>query len=107
MPVNVLGATLFPAVIKVRNQKVGQADSPKNPQGGDGDWVLRPGMTVNVDITRDTHKDVWMIPSTALNFQLDQHHITPAAKKKLDTRDLENPKDWVTVWIMGEDKKPW
>jgi HlyD family secretion protein len=108
MPVNVLGATLYPAVIKVRNQKVGQADSPKNPQGGDGDWVLRPGMTVNVDITRDIHKDVWMLPATALTFPLEQqHHITKAAKDKLESlQKLPNHSDWVPVWIM-KDKKPW
>jgi HlyD family secretion protein len=111
MPVNVMGATLYPAVIKVANHRIGQAADPNAPKSAskeEADWVLRPGMTVNVDITRDTHKDVWMLPATALTFPLDEHYnITKAAKEKLDTRTkLENPNEWVTVWIM-KDKKPW
>jgi HlyD family secretion protein len=109
MPMNVLGSNFYPAVIKVANRRVGQADpNARKAKEGDADWILRPGMTVNVDITRETHNDVWMLPSAALSFTLDDAYISPAARdelKKLST--FKNPNDWKTVWIMGDDKKPW
>ena len=31
-----------------------------------------------------------------------------AAEEKLNTRQsLKNPDDWVVVWVMGQEKKPW
>jgi HlyD family secretion protein len=105
MPVNVLGTNLYPAVIRVANRRVEQPDQKPGQQG---DWLLRPVMTVNVDITRDTHSKVWKLPSAAANLQLDEHLITQAARQKLATRQsLKNPDDWVVVWIMGNEKKPW
>ena len=99
MPVVVQGATTYPAVIPVRNKQA------------EGDWILRPGMTVNVDITRDRHTKVWKLPDAATSLQPDPHFITRAAQDKLGKRQEilknQNPDDWVTVWIMGKDKKPW
>jgi len=97
MPVSVPGATFYPAVIKVRNDKA------------DGDWILRPGMTVNVDITCDVHTNVWKLPSAATSLPpFDPRQITQAAQEKLVSRQkLPSPDDWVPVWKMGEDKKPW
>ncbi len=110
MPVNVQGATFYPAVIKVRNRHEGEADQAK-PAGkkDDADWVLRPGMNVNVDIIRDTHERVWKLPQAATSLKLDPHFITVAAQQQLDSRrqKLTNPDDWVVVWILGKDKKPW
>ncbi len=114
MPVNVQGATFYPAVIKVRNRHEGEADNAnkapnadKAAKQGDKDWVLRPGMTVNVDITRDTHEHVWKLPQAASSLQLGPHQITSDAQKKLDTRQkLPTPENWVVVWTM-KDKKPW
>jgi HlyD family secretion protein len=99
MPVSLQGATFYPAAIKVKNHTA------------DGDWVLRPGMTVNVDIIRDTHTNVWKLPNAATSLQLDPHFITKAAQDKLDRRQEilknQNPDDWVPVWTMAKDKKPW
>jgi hypothetical protein len=97
MPVSVQGATFYPAVIKVGNDKA------------DGAWILRPGMTVNVDTTCAVHTNVWKLPSAATSLPPpDPRQITRAAQEKLDTRqNLPSPIDWVVVWKMGEDKKPW
>jgi HlyD family secretion protein len=96
MPVNIQGATMYPAAIKVGNHQV------------DGDWVLRPGMTMNVDITCDVHTNVWKLPSAAASLPpLDPRQITQAAQQKFDSRkNLKNPESWVVVWEM-RDKKPW
>jgi len=111
MPMNLLGTNFYPAVIKVANRRVGQADPnlPKTAKNGEADWILRPGMTVNVDITRETHNDVWMLPSAVLSFSLDESFITPGARQELERPKsfIKNPNDWKTVWIMGKDKKPW
>jgi hypothetical protein len=109
MPVNVLGTNLYPAVVKVANRHEGAAADPNAAtKQSDADWVLRPGMTVNVDITRETHSGVWKLPSAAINLEVDKHFITPAAEGKLNTRQsLKNPDDWVIVWIMAQEKKPW
>jgi HlyD family secretion protein len=95
MPVMVQGATIYPAAIKVKNQKA----------EGESDWILRPGMSVNVDITRDVHTNVWKLPSAATTLQLDSHYVTKAAQEKIDKK-LLNPDDWAAVWILGNDKKP-
>jgi HlyD family secretion protein len=103
MPVMVQGATIYPAVIKVKNKKA----------EGESDWILRPGMTVNVDITRDVHTDVWKLPNAATNLQLDPQFITKAAQQEIEKRRRElkesnqDLNDWVLVWKMGDDKKPW
>ncbi len=109
MPVNVLGTNLYPAVIKVANRHEGAAADPNAAaKQSDADWVLRPGMTVNVDITRETHSGVWKLPSAAINLEIDKHFITPVAEEKLNKRQsLKNPDDWVVVWVMGQEKKPW
>jgi len=88
---------MYPAVIKVRNHQA------------DGDWVLRPGMMVNVDIIRDTHTNVWKLPSAATSLPPpDPRQMPRAAQEKFDSRQkLPSPYDWVVVWKMGEDKKPW
>jgi len=115
MPVNVLGSNFYPAVIKVANRRVGQVvgqanpNAPKTAKSGELDWVLRPGMTVNVDITRETHNDVWLLPSAAMSFTLDDYFITREAKKRIDDdlKSKTNPGEWKAVWVMGKDKKPW
>jgi len=111
MPVNVLGSNFYPAVVKVANRPVGRANgkAPKPAKEGQPDWVLRPGMTVNVDITRETHNDVWLLPSAAMSFTLDDYFITREAKQRLDglkSDKTKNPGEWKAVWIM-KDKKPW
>jgi hypothetical protein len=113
MPVNVQGATIYPAVIKVRNRHEGESDQPKEgTKQAKGDWVLRPGMSVNVDITREIHENTWKLPSAAATLQpLDPRLITKAAQQKLDDKQKllkdKYPDYWIPVWTMGKDKKPW
>ena len=108
MPMNVLGTNFYPAVIKVTNRPVTQ-DDPNASKSADKqeDWVLRPGMTVNVDITREVHKNVWMLPSAALSFTLDEYYIKPEARQALAEKlKVDNPNDWKTVWVL-RDNKAW
>ena len=57
---NVKGAVFYDTVIELDNQK--------DPNSGE--WRLRPGMTASIDIVRREHKNVWKIPSQALNFSV-------------------------------------
>jgi len=96
---NIKGAVYYDTVIDVVNQK--------DPQSGE--WQLRPGMTVSVEILRREHKDVWRVPSTALNFQLEDAYLTEAAKARLaDWRKRPDEKDWHTLWTWDAAKQsPW
>jgi hypothetical protein len=64
-------------------------------------------MTATVDIVRRTHPGVWKVPSTAMNFQLDEHYQTNEAKARLsDWQQRPDRQDWRAVWVMKENK-PW
>ena len=65
---NLKGAVFYDTVIELANQK-----DPNTAE-----WRLRPGMTASIDIVRREHKDVWKIPSPALNFKMDDAYFTPA-----------------------------
>jgi HlyD family secretion protein len=77
-----------------------------NPRDARGDGLLRPGMTTSgIDIVISTTKDGWLIPNTALDFQLDPEYQTQAAKDFLN-QGKEEP-GWVAVWILdGDTPKP-
>ena len=96
---NIKGGVYYATVIVVNNQK--------DPQSGE--WQLRPGMTVSVDIVRREHKDVWRVPSPALNFQLEDAYQTAAAKARIaDWRQRPDEKDWHTLWTWDAAKqRPW
>jgi HlyD family secretion protein len=100
MPNNVQGAVFYSAVIDVANRP--------DPQSKDGkEWMLRPGMTATVDIRRRRHTDTWKMPTAALNFELDPHYQTDAAKAKLDQWSQRSDRDqWKPVWTV-RDQKPW
>ena len=99
MAVNTKGAVYFDAVIDVANKK----DPNSN------EWRLRPGMTASVDIIRREHKNVWRIPTTALNFQLDEaywsqaaaEHIRDFRKQRADAHDAG---DWQPVWTWDNGR---
>src|SRR6202040_513524 len=61
MPSNHKGAVYYDTVIDDPNQKDSET----------GEWRLRPGMTAAVDIVRREHKNVWKMPTAALNFQME------------------------------------
>src|SRR5262249_19012335 len=71
-------------------------------------WKLRPGLTASVDIIRRSHRDVWKVPSAALSFEPAADEQSAAARKKLAQRDSLPQRDqWQTVWIVGDNGKPW
>ncbi len=102
MSTNVQGAVFYTVVIGAANRKV-----PSSGAKGDGEWMLRPGMTGTVDIQRRRHENAVKMPNAALNFQLDEHYQSPEAKAKI--REWDNRKDrnqWKYIWVL-RDKKPW
>jgi multidrug efflux pump subunit AcrA (membrane-fusion protein) len=96
-PSRLHGAVLYDACIDIANKR--------NPRTKE--WLLRPGMTVSVNIIRRTHAGVWKLPAEALDMELDRQDQTEAAKAKL-ARWLPraNGGDWKTVWIVDVTRKP-
>jgi multidrug efflux pump subunit AcrA (membrane-fusion protein) len=72
-------------------------------------WMLRPGMTAQVDIVIRRHEEVWKLPVAALSLQLDESYQTPPARAQLADwhRRHQAGEDWKPVWILNEQKKPW
>jgi multidrug efflux pump subunit AcrA (membrane-fusion protein) len=97
--VNIKGAVYYPAIIDVRNRK-----DPNTSQ-----WQLRPGMTVSVDIVRYEHKNVWKVPSAALNFTLEDAYLTDAARAHLaEWKARPDYDQWRAVWTWdATERKPW
>ncbi len=102
-PTMVQSAVFYDVLIEVPNE-------PRNESVKDGRkiWKLMPGMTASVDIIQRTHPHVWKVKTAALNFQLDEHYQTDAARQKLKKWDERPDKNlWQPVWVMGKDHKPW
>lgn len=95
---NVKGAVYYTAIIDVGNQK----------DPATGEWRLRPGMTVSLDIVRREHKNVWRVPSAALNFQMEDAYLTDAARARLaQWKQRPDAGDWQTLWTWnGESAEP-
>lgn len=92
---NIKGAVYYDTVIEVVNRK--------DPQSGE--WQLRPGMTVSVDIVRREHAHVWRVPSAAMNFQMDDAYQSAAARDRLaDWSRRSDVKDWTILWTWDNDK---
>jgi HlyD family secretion protein len=90
LAVSVKGAVYYEAVIEVPNQK----------DANTGEWRLRPGMTASVDIIRHEHKNVWKVPSAALNFQLDEAYQTEAARARLaEWKKRADQGQWQALWV--------
>jgi HlyD family secretion protein len=95
-PSNDRGAVYYPVLIEVANRR----DSS-------GEWVLRPGMTISVDVLRRTHESAWKVPTSALNFQPEDSVLTPEARQRRATLQQRKDRDhWRTVWVVGEDGTP-
>lgn len=96
---NIKGAVYYDTVIEVVNQK--------DPNSGE--WQLRPGMTVSVEILRREHRDVWRVPTTALNFELDDAYHSDAVKTRLaQWRQRPDASDWHALWVWDAAKQsPW
>ncbi len=96
---NIKGGIYYDTVIEVVNQQ--------DPESGE--WQLRPGMTVSVDIVRREHKDVWRIPTAALNFHLEAAYHSDAVKARLaQWQQRADSRDWHALWIWDAAKQgPW
>jgi multidrug efflux pump subunit AcrA (membrane-fusion protein) len=95
---NIKGAVYYTAIVDVANQK----------DPATGEWRLRPGMTVSLDVVRREHKNVWRVPSAALNFQLEDAYLTDAARARLaEWKQRPDAGDWQTLWTWnGEHPEP-
>lgn len=93
---NVKGAVFYDTVVELENQK----------DPASGEWRLRPGMTVSIDIVRREHKDVWKVPSQALNFKLDDGYLTPAIVARLNEwKKRPDAGEWATLWTWNEGNR--
>jgi multidrug efflux pump subunit AcrA (membrane-fusion protein) len=89
---NIKGAVYYATVIDVANQK----------DPATGEWRLRPGMTVSLDVIRREHKNVWRVPSAALNFQVDDAYLSDAVRARLaDWKQRSDGADWQPLWTWN------
>jgi HlyD family secretion protein len=92
------GAVFYKVVIDARNER----------DPATGEWKLRPGQTVSVDVVRRTHDPVWKLPAAALTFQPDEAVQTAAARERLRRWQARPDRDrWRPVWVEGPDRLPW
>jgi HlyD family secretion protein len=92
----VKGAVYYDAVIEVTNQK----------DLATGEWRLRPGMTASVDLVRREHKNVWRVPSSALNFKMDDAYLGDAARAHLaEWTQRPDAADWQPIWLWDADQR--
>lgn len=93
---NVKGSVFYATVIDVANQRDAQS----------GEWRLRPGMTVSVDVIRREQKEAWSVPSAAMNFQLDAAYRNAAAQKRLETwQQRPDAADWQALWVWDKEQQ--
>jgi len=98
VPANEHGAVYYKVLIDVGNER----------DKATREWLLRPGLTASVDIIRRAHPSAWKLPTAALNFEPPAAQQTEAARAKLARLpNVANHDQWQTVWIIGEDSKPW
>ena len=92
---NIKGAVYYATVIEVANQK-----DPKT-----NEWRLRPGMTLSLDIVRREHKEVWRVPSAAMNFQMEDAYLTSDARARLaEWKNRPDGGDWHPLWIWDAER---
>ncbi len=98
-PNNIQGAVYFDVVIDVVN----------SIDPGTRQWRLDPGMTASVDIILREHRNVWKVPTSALNFDLDEHYQTPLAREKIALWDKRSDRaDWKALWVWDVKRNsPW
>jgi HlyD family secretion protein len=98
-PTRVQTAVYYPTVINVTN--------PIDPDTGER--RLSPGMTASVDIILREHRNVWKVPTSALNFQLDEPYQTEAARAKLaHWQQRSDRDDWKPLWVWDKKRNsPW
>lgn len=91
---SVKGAVYFDTVIRVENRR----------DAATGAWLLRPGMTASIDVIRREHKNVWKVPSAAMNFRLEEAYQSDEAKARLtEWRRRPDAADWHTLWTWDSE----
>lgn len=102
LPGSLSGAVFYNAIIDAANRR-----EPR-PGGDPGAWMLRPGMTANVEVRLREHRDVWKVPVAAVNFVLDEHYQSAEARRKLEEfhKAHKDADKWKPVWVL-RDHKPW
>jgi HlyD family secretion protein len=86
---NLKGGVYYATVLELANRR----------DSSTGEWLLRPGMTASVDIIRREHKDVWKVPSAALNFTLDEAYQSAAERRRVaDWKRRPDAADWHVLW---------
>jgi HlyD family secretion protein len=106
MPVSDHGAIYYKVVIDVANKKL--PDAPDTPDVSPTDWQLRPGMTVSVDVVAREHPRAWKVPLAALNLEMPEEYVTPAARAKLAKWQGSAARhDWQPVWTVTADGQAW
>jgi multidrug efflux pump subunit AcrA (membrane-fusion protein) len=98
MPTRLHGAVFYDACIDVANQR-----TPRTRE-----WLLRPGMTVSVNIVRREHAATWKLPAAALDIEMNKQKQTAVARAKLDRwRERANDEQWRSVWVLDAGRKLW
>jgi HlyD family secretion protein len=93
---NVKGGVYYDTIIQVANRR-----DPVTAQ-----WLLRPGMTASVDVVRREHKDVWKVPSAALNFQLDEGYQSESVRARVaEWKRRPDAADWQILWTWDADAR--
>lgn len=126
LPTSVQGAVFYNTVVSVANRRV---QEPQRRDAGElvalaggsslellpgpqrrleSPWMLRPGMTANVEMVVRRHADAWKVPTAAVSFALDKAYLTKAAEAKLDQwAKRPDSGDWKHVWTLDSQGKPW
>jgi HlyD family secretion protein len=91
---NIKGAVYYATIIDVVNQK-----DPVT-----GEWRLRPGMTLSLDIVRREHKNVWRVPAEAMNFHMDDAYLNAANRARMDEwKQRADAGDWQPLWLWSAE----
>jgi HlyD family secretion protein len=89
---NLKGGVYYATVLQVANRR-----DPATRE-----WLLRPGMTASVDIIRREHKNVWKVPTAALNFQLDEAYQSESVRARLaEWKRRSDAADWQVLWTWN------
>ncbi len=93
---NAKGAVYYDTIIEVVNQK--DTDS--------GQWLLRPGMNVGVDVVRSEHADVWRVPSGALGLKMDGAYQSDEVRARVaQWKQKTDTGGWLAVWTWDGERK--
>ena len=63
-------------------------------------------MTASIDIVRRQHKNVWSIPVSALNFQMDDAYLSEAVRTRIaQWKERPDGRLWQTIWTWDAESR--